>query len=128
MNILLDTHAFIWFISGDPKLSERARTEIENPDNLKLVSIASLWEMGIKISLGKLTLKKPFGELIPRQMEINGFELLHVKIGHVAKLTSLAFHHRDPFDRMLASQCMVDALSIVSCDETFDNYAVKRIW
>ena len=84
--------------------------------------------MGIKISLGKLTLQKPFNELIPRQMEINGFELLHVKIGHVAKLTSLAFHHRDPFDRMLASQCVMDDLWLVSCDETFDRYSVKRIW
>jgi len=128
MNILLDTHAFLWFISGDSKLSARAKEEIENPDNLKFVSIASLWEMGIKISLGKLTLQKPFDVLIPRQMEINGFELLHVKISHVAKLTSLAFHHRDPFDRMLVSQCLMDELSVISCDETFDSYSLRRIW
>lgn len=66
--------------------------------------------------------------MIPRQMEINGFELLHVKIGHVAKLTSLTFYHRDPFDRMLVSQCVMDELVIVSCDETFDRYSVRRIW
>ena len=108
MNLLLDTHAFLWFISGNSKLSSISREEIENPENLKLVSIASLWAIGIKTSLGKLTLQKPFEELIPRQMEINGFELLHIQVGHVAKLTSLPFHHRDPFDRMLISQCLAD--------------------
>jgi len=128
MNVLLDTHAFLWFMSGDSKLSAIAKQEIENPDNQKLVSVASLWEMGIKISLGKLTLQKPFNELIPRQIEDNGFELLNIKLDHISKLTLLAYYHRDPFDRMLASQCLSDELPIISCDETFDNYIVKRIW
>lgn len=128
MNLLLDTHAFLWFISGDSKLSDKAKEKIESPKNLKLVSVVSLWEIGIKISLGRLILERPFEEFIPRQMEINGFELLHLQIRHVAKVTSLPFHHRDPFDRMLIGQCIFDGLPIVSSDSAFDNYPVNRIW
>ena len=128
MNLLLDTHVFLWFISGDSKLSDKAKEKIESPKNLKLVSVVSLWEIGIKMSLGRLTLERPFEEFIPRQMEINGFELLHLQIRHVAKITSLPFHHRDPFDRMLIGQCMSDGLPIVSSDSAFDNYPINRIW
>ncbi len=128
MNLLLDTHAFLWFIAGDFQLGDLAKIQIENPDNLKFVSIASLWEIGIKLSLGKLVLQQPFKDLIPHQLEINGFELLHIQIDHVAKLTSLPFHHRDPFDRILASQCLINDLPIVSCDPIFDSYSVNRIW
>ena len=98
MNLLLDTHVFLWFISGSPKLSSEAKDAIENPDNVKIVSIASLWEMSIKISLGKLTLECPFTELIPKQLELNGFDLLQIQVGHLVELTSLPFHHKDPFD------------------------------
>lgn len=128
MNLLLDTHAFLWFIAGDSRLSVRAKQEIENSENLKLISVASLWEIGIKISLNRLTLEQPFEELIPKQMEINGFELLHVQISHIAKVASLPFHHRDPFDRMLIGQCVADELPIVSSDPTFDSYSIDRIW
>ena len=128
MNLLLDTHTFLWFIDGNPKLSTKAKDAIENQENLKIVSIASLWEMAIKISLKKLDLKKPFKELIPHQLEINGFDLLQVHISHLIELTSLPYHHRDPFDRLLLSQSISDDLSIISVDPVFDNYSVKRIW
>jgi len=128
MNLLLDTHTFLWFISGDERLSEVSRQAIEAEANAKLVSIASLWEIGIKTSLGKLELKKPFDELIPRQMEVNGFDLLHMEIGHISNIISLPFHHRDPFDRMLAVQCLADDIAIVSRDAVFDAYGIERIW
>jgi len=128
MNLLLDTLAFLWFISGDERRSAKARETIEARDNLCLVSTASLWEMGIKAGLGRLTLREPFETLVPRQMEINGFDLLHIEIGHIARIISLPTLHRDPFDRMLAAQCLADELSIVSCDPAFDPYGVGRIW
>lgn len=128
MNLLLDTHAFLWFIDGNAKLSRRARELIEDPGNAKLVSVASLWEVGLKMSLGRLDLAQPFEELIPRQMELNGFGLLPVRISHIAKVVSLPFHHRDPFDRMIVAQCAAEGLSVVSLDSVFDKYSLRRLW
>jgi PIN domain nuclease of toxin-antitoxin system len=128
VNLLLDSHAFLWFIAGDDRLSGPARRAIEATGNLSLLSVASLWEIGIKASLGRLTLERPFLELVPRQMEVNGFELLPVEVVHISRVISLPFHHRDPFDRMLAAQCLTDDLTIVSRDATFDAYGVRRIW
>jgi PIN domain nuclease of toxin-antitoxin system len=128
MNLLLDTHAFLWFIDGNGKLSPRARELIEDQGNVKLVSVASLWEMGLKMSLGRLELAQPFEELIPKQMELNGFGLLPVRIPHVARVISLPFHHRDPFDRLIVAQCLAEDLSVVSLDLAFDKYSVQRLW
>ncbi|HON91720.1 MAG TPA: type II toxin-antitoxin system VapC family toxin [Sedimentisphaerales bacterium] len=128
MNLLLDTHAFLWFIDGSAKLSQRARELIEDQGNAKLVSVASLWEMGLKMSLGRLELAQPFGDLIPRQMELNGFGLLPVRISHIARIISLPFQHRDPFDRMIVAQCVAEGLSVVSLDSVFDKYSVQRLW
>jgi PIN domain nuclease of toxin-antitoxin system len=128
MNLLLDTHAFLWFVSGDARLSAVARTLIEDGGNLKLVSIASLWEMAIKLSMGRLTFNSSFEDFVPRQMEINGFDLFHVQVQHLAKIVSLPFHHRDPFDRLLAGQCLSDGLDLISCDPVFDLYGVRRVW
>lgn len=125
MNLLLDTHAFLWFIDGSAKLSQRARELIEDHGNAKLVSVASLWEMGLKMSLGRLELAQPFGDLIPRQMELNGFGLLPVRISHIARIISLPFQHRDPFDRMIVAQCVAEGLSVVSLDSVFDKYSVQ---
>lgn len=128
MNLLLDTHAFLWFIDGDAKLSPRARGLIEDQANIKLISVASLWEMGLKMSLRRLDLAQPFEELIPKQMELNGFGLMPVRISHVARVISLPFHHRDPFDRMIVAQCVVEDLSVVSLDSVFDKYSLRRLW
>lgn len=128
MNLLLDTHAFLWFIDGSARLSQRARELIEDQGNAKLVSVASLWEMGLKMSLGRLELAQPFVDLIPRQMELNGFGLLPVRISHIARIISLPFHHRDPFDRMIVAQCVAEGLSVVSLDAVFDKYSVQRLW
>src|SRR5207244_12653755 len=102
MRLLLDTHSFLWFISGDSKLSPSARAAIEEPTNEVMFSPASAWEMAIKMSLGKLTLTEPFEVLVPREVRRNGFRLLPIELPHVAVVASLPFHHRDPFDRLLA--------------------------
>jgi len=103
MRLLLDTHTFLWFIMGSPNLSPRARTLIEDGSNEGFLSVASLWEIAIKSSLGKLTLSAPFDALIPQQLALNGIELLAVEVSPAALVSSLPFHHRDPFDRMLAA-------------------------
>jgi len=128
MRLLLDTHAFLWFIDGNAKLSPRAKDLIEDEANTKSASMASLWEIGIKASIGRLHLGEPFEHLIPRQLDLNGFAVFPVRLAHIAKVVALPFHHRDPFDRMLAAQCLAEALPIVSADPIFDKYLVPRLW
>jgi len=128
MRPLLDTHSFLWFISGSPNLSRTARTLIEDAANQPFLSVASLWEMAIKLSLGKLSLGEPFEVLIPRQMELNGINLLGIEIEHTAVVARLPFHHRDPFDRLLVAQAVVERMPIVSADAAFDAYEVERLW
>ena len=128
MRPLLDTHSFLWFISGSSKLSQTARTLIEEPSNQPFLSIASLWEMAIKLSLGKLSLGEPFEVLIPEQMKANGINLLGIEIEHTALVATLPFHHRDPFDRLLVAQAVVERMPIVSADAAFDAYGVERLW
>jgi PIN domain nuclease of toxin-antitoxin system len=128
MKLLLDTHTLLWFIAGNTNLSAPARSLIEDASNDKFVSIASIWETAIKISIGKMSLSTPFDDLFPHQLEINGFELLPVKIEHTSVVTTLPFHHRDPFDRLLLAQTIEEKMTLVSVDEIFDDYSVKRLW
>lgn len=128
MRLLLDTHSFLWFISGSTNLSPTARTLIEDASNQPLLSVASLWEMAIKLSLGKLNLAQPFEVLIPQQMRLNGIKLLGIEIEHTAAVSKLPFHHRDPFDRLLIGQAMVEQMPIVSADTAFDTYPITRLW
>ena len=128
MKLLLDTHSFLWFISGSSRLSSTPRQLIEEATNQPYLSIASLWEMAIKMSLGKLSLTQPFAKLIPEQMRVNGVELLNMSIDHIAIVVDLPFHHRDPFDRLLIAQALVEQLPIVSADPAFDAYGIERLW
>jgi PIN domain nuclease of toxin-antitoxin system len=128
VNLLLDTHAFLWFIANGPRLSSQAQTLIQNTGNRRLLSIAGLWEMAIKVSLGKLTLAQPFDQFIPRQLQLNQIEVLAIELPHLAAVVAMPFHHRDPFDRLMAAQCQVEALPIISTDPAFDAYSVRRIW
>ena len=128
MNLLLDTHTLLWFIAGSSSLSASARTLIEDAENDKFVSIVSIWETAIKISTGKMSLSSPFDTLFPRQLEINGFELLPVKVEHTSLVTTLPFHHRDPFDRLLIAQGIVEDFVIVTRDTEFSDYPVKLLW
>jgi PIN domain nuclease of toxin-antitoxin system len=127
MRLLLDTHTFIWFIMGSANLSAHARALIEDVANEKFLSVASLWEMAIKLSTGKLTLSAPFDLLIPQQLGSNGFELLNIELAHAAAVAMLPFHHRDPFDRLLIAQAMVEKMPIVSTDAAFDAYPITRL-
>lgn len=127
MDHLLDTHTIIWFINGDAELSEKARTVIEKDAASNVVSVASLWEIAIKVSLGKLELTRPFSE-IKTQLDENGFQLLPITWEDTLLIASLPFHHRDPFDRILIAQSINNNLSVITKDDHFKLYAVPVIW
>jgi PIN domain nuclease of toxin-antitoxin system len=124
--VLLDTHTFLWWCDDSPKLGKKTRAVIN--DATVYVSIASAWELSIKISTGKLTLSLPVETLFRDHVVANGFELLPIALGHVTHVRSLAFHHRDPFDRFLAAQAIQESLEIASADNVFTRYGVKRVW
>lgn len=127
MKLLLDTHTLIWFLDGNEKMTQVARSHIEDADNKNFISIASIWEMAIKISLNKLQMKTPFKKLYDYISE-NGFEILPLEFEHALQVSILEFHHRDPFDRIIISQAIAENISIVSGDKQFDAYPIKRVW
>jgi PIN domain nuclease of toxin-antitoxin system len=127
MNLLLDTHAFIWFLDGDRNLSIKARKYIENPANVNFISIASLWEIAIKVSIDRMKLAGPYEKII-EQIYDNGFDIMPVKFEHTLLISKMDFHHRDPFDRLIISQALSENFTIISKDKCFDVYKVKRIW
>ena len=127
MRLLLDTHAFIWFSEDAKQIDERLKKVIEKPGNDIYLSIASVWEMAIKIQLGQLKIDKSIREVIDSAI-LNGFELLPILPEHIIKLTTLGFYHRDPFDRIIIAQGLCENLYLVSKDIVFDEYGVQRIW
>jgi len=127
VKFLLDTHAFLWFVSGDVRLSRRARGTMENEGAELILSVASVWEMAIKASLGRLTFPLPVAEYIAEKIE-SGFRVLPVELAHAAAVESLPFHHRDPFERLLAAQSKVEKIPIVSSDPIFRAYQVEVLW
>lgn len=127
MNFLLDTHAFLWFINGDAKLSEKAKQEIENPGNANYISIASFWEVAIKLGLKKIELGFPYQEL-KEQAIINNFVILPLAFDHTHQLTKLPVHHRDPFDRIIISQAIYEQLTVISKDPNFSFYNIQILW
>jgi PIN domain nuclease of toxin-antitoxin system len=128
VKILLDTHTVLWFTGGDVRLSDRAREAIESPDNEPWVSVVSIREMGIKMSLGKLDLAMPFNEFIRDNVLGNGMTVLGITPEHVSRIVSMPFHHRDPFDRLLIAQAQEDGFQIIGCDPAFAAYGVSLIW
>jgi len=128
VRLLLDTHAFLWWVGDHAKLGKGARAAIGDGANECLVSMASAWELAIKVSLGKLTVEGRLDRFLPEQIAANGFETLHIEMDHVARVASLPFHHRDPFDRLLVAQALAEDLAIVSADLVFKRYGVKRVW
>lgn len=128
MNILLDTHVFLWFVDDNPRLSESARVLIEAEDSQPFLSMASLWEMAIKISLGKLQLEQSYEVFIPQQLALNGIGILNLSLEHLAAITSLPFHHRDPFDCLIAVQSKIEKMTLLSADPSFDAYEIERVW
>jgi PIN domain nuclease of toxin-antitoxin system len=130
VRLLLDTHTWLWFYLGDSQLSQAARSLIEDAGNAKLVSPASCWEAAIKISIGKLQLREPYEAVLRHSIVDNGFAVLPIEDRHVVQVSGLAFPpgHKDPFDRLLVAQAMVENIPIVSADVQLDSYPVRRLW
>ncbi len=128
MRYLLDTHTLLWFIADDRQLSSNARRLIEDASIEIFLSIASLWEIAIKVNIGKLALGKPFNQSFPDELDFHGIEILDITVDSLIQLTMLPHHHRDPFDRLIIAQALVESLPIISVDETFDAYGISREW
>ena len=128
MRLLLDAHTVLWFVWDDIQLSANARALIVDPSNQKLVSAVTYWEIAIKVSIGKLDLGEPYRAFIPREINRNNFDTLPVSIDHAAVVSSLPFLHRDPFDRLLIAQAIVEQMPIVSRDTAFEAYPITRLW
>ena len=128
MRLLLDTHAFLWFILDDPQLSPTAKAMIEDPNNEVEISPASYWEIAIKIALRKYTLPQPYQQFMESQITTNDFRILHIEPRHTALLTDMSKHHKDPFDRLLIAQAIAEDISLVSRDDILDRYGVNRRW
>jgi len=128
MEYLLDTHSFLWFINGDEQLSEKAKIAIQDPDATKYISIVSFWEIAIKISLGKIKLDMAYRDL-QQHISANGFEILPITFEHTIELTTLDFHHRDPFDRIIIAQALIEQFVLISKDGNFNKYNnLKLLW
>ena len=128
MRILIDTHAFLWYITDDDQLGKDAEKIISDGDNDVLLSVGSLWEIAIKHGLGKLTLEHPFGELMPRQLAVNNIEAFPITLPHLTAYVALPLHHRDPFDRLIIAQAQSENLPVVSKDAAFADYDVDVRW
>jgi PIN domain nuclease of toxin-antitoxin system len=128
MRLLLDTHALLWFVWGHANLSATARSLMTDPRNPLLLSAASIWEIAIKVTIGKLTLADPYDVFMNQAIHTTGLTILPIEVPHAAALTALPFHHRDPFDRMLVAQALVEQTPLVSADGAFDVYGVNRLW
>ena len=128
MNLLLDTQSLLWFLLDDSRLSRKARESIIDIDVLIFVSPASLWEIAIKISLGKYALPIPYKAFWDEQLMTNNFKLLPISVSHTARVADLPFHHRDPFDRLIIAQSLEERIPLVSSDDMFDHYNVERVW
>ena len=123
MNLLLDTHVVLWWLSDDPTLSDAARSVIADPENTVFLSAVVVWEIRIKQGIGKLDLPKDFGEVLAQQ----SFPELSITVQHADAIAMLPAIHRDPFDRLLVAQAMVEKMTIVTRDSAIAAYGVDVI-
>jgi PIN domain nuclease of toxin-antitoxin system len=128
MKLLLDTHTFIWWDSDSFRLSSHVLKLFLDLENVLMLSVASVWEMQIKLQLGKMKLSIPLAELVESQLRVNKIEILPVKLRHVLALDELPSHHKDPFDRMLISQAVAEGAVLISNDAILSKYPVEVIW
>jgi len=128
MELLLDTHTFIWWSIAQEKLSLKVDSLLSNSNNKIFLSTASAWEIQIKLQLGKLQLNVSPEELIKNQININGLQILSIDLEHIWNLSALQHYHRDPFDRILIAQSIAEKMPILSIDNIFDHYPVQKIW
>lgn len=128
MGLLLDSHTLIWAVDDPAKLGRTAETLLLDPNNVRLLSPATYWEMAIKVALGKLPLTMPYRPWMDKAIADLRLDILPVTLDHAERVTALPFHHKDPFDRMLAAQSLADGLPLLSGDVVFDAYGVNRAW
>ena len=128
MRLLLDTHALIWAVDEPSRLGPVAKSHLEDPGNDLLVSAATIWELAIKVSLGKLTLTLPFEPWMSTALRDLSATVLAITVPHAAVQVALPWHHRDPFDRLLVAQAQSEVVPLVSNDLQFDAYGITRIW
>ncbi len=125
---LIDTQALLWIRAEAPQLPGRAKRAFRSEGNEIFLSIASVWEMAIKTSLGKLRIDGTLDDFVHTAVRDLGLALLAVKLDHVLETGKLPFHHRDPFDRLLIAQALVEDLTVLGNDDRFDAYGVRRLW
>lgn len=128
MRLLLDTHTFIWYATDNSRLSTIARSLINNGENDIFLSTASIWEMAIKHSIGRLSFSLPFMEFIRQQLSVSNMGILEINLHQIEVVASLPLHHRDPFDRLIIAQAIAEQIPILSVDSVFDAYAIARLW
>ena len=128
MKLILDTHTFLWFIGGNINLSNTAKNAIEDTSNQRFISIATLWEISIKVSIGKLKIGFAFTELVEQEVYGNAIEILEISSEHLDELVKLPFHHKDPFDRLIIALSLVEDATLISKDAAFQSYPIKLLW
>jgi PIN domain nuclease of toxin-antitoxin system len=128
MNYLIDTHTFLWFVLDSTELSLSAKALLEDDEAQLPISVSSLWEIAIKLSLGKLFISQPTEVFFNSQVVINRITVLNISVSHVAAVSVMPFYHRDPFDRLIIAQAIVDQIPIISRDAAFDAYPITRLW
>ena len=128
MKLLLDTHTFLWFSFNTPDLPFLTKELLEDSASELYFSHASVWEMGIKVSIGKLRFSAKVTDFVTKQMEKDDIQPLPISYSHLSLIESLPLHHKDPFDRLLIAQAKAEGLAIVSIDDKFDLYAISRLW
>jgi len=128
VRVIIDTQVLIWWTNDVSNISPRVQDIIFDLDNELWLSLVSIWEMQIKISLGKLNLPRPLPDIIATQIEENQIKILPIELYHVYTLDRLPLHHRDPFDRLIIAQSLTEKMPIASIDKAFDAYSIERIW
>ena len=128
MKLLLDTHTLLWLVENDPQLSQAALDLLVDPGNELLLSPATYWELAIKISIRKYQLADPLADYIAEAVQLYGLSILPIDVKHAEAIVTLPHHHKDPFDRMLIAQSIVENVALVSSDDAFDAYPIQRLW
>ena len=127
-DVLLDTHAFLWFVSADPRLGEKAESLIGDPRITKHISIASVWEIAVKTQLKKLTLGTDYDSFVREFITDRELELVPIELGHLSVVASLPLHHRDPFDRLIIAQSIALDLPVLTRDSSYADYEIEVVW
>ena len=129
MRFLLDTSTYLWFVTVDERLNDNTRKLLEDSEHEVFLSLASIWEMAIKSTLGRgLELPSPFHQFIDDEIERDRFRTLNITVSHIKRVAELPLIHRDPFDRLLIAQSLVEDLPIITSDGMFDAYAIQEVW